>query len=301
MNKSTYIPASRKKATVIGSSGYVGRHVVNRLNNLGIDVTAPRRGNELQLLGTDLGELFYCAGMTSNYAANPVDTVQVHINLILSLLESCQYNSIVYLSSTRLYDRPLATTKYSKVISENDFILMNSKNPRHLYDLTKAVGESLCLNIASEKASIARLACVWDTSNNATGFIPSLIRQLQEVRRSSSSENVILMNSNVNSSRHYIHVNDLTSAIVDMAYKEGHEQIISVASDSAPIKNLCIFSLLESIYDVKISTSEISVQKKDDFSHLLTTPELDLGAYHKLIGKEYAPPSFLNDLYRILS
>ena len=297
MNRNTCIPDSRKKATVIGASGYVGQHVVKRLSRLGIDVKAPRRGSELQLLGTDLGELFYCAGMTSDYAANPLNTTQVHINLILSLLESCRYNSIVYLSSTRLYDRPSATDVCSELISENDSILMNTQNPRHLYDLTKAVGESLCLNMASEKASIARLACVWDTSDIATGFIPSLIRQLQEVRYKPSSEKCIFVNSTADVARHYIHINDLVSAIIDMAYKEGCDQIISLASESTPVKNSCIFSLLEKSYGIKILTQSDSLEIKSNSSQLLLTPSLDLSAYHRLIGKESVPPFFLDNLY----
>lgn len=295
-----HIPASRTKATVIGGSGYVGRHVVNRLISLGVQVTAPRRGHELQLLGTDLGELFYCAGMTSNYAASPVDTVQVHISLIMSLLDSCKYNSVVYLSSTRLYDRQMVTFQKNEAISENDFLIMNPKNLRHLYDLTKAVGENLCLHMASQKASIARLACVWDTSQTATGFIPSLVRQLQKLSSETSSESTISVNSTPNTSRHYIHVNDLVFAIIRMAFSEDREQIVSLASDSCPILNSSIFSLLEEIYRIKIITPLESPQAKDSYNNLFLSPRLDLAAYHRLVGKDHVPRTFLSDLHRSL-
>lgn len=300
MTQNFHIPASRTKATVIGGSGYVGRHVVNRLTSLGVQVTAPRRGNELQLLGTDLGELFYCAGMTSNYAANPVDTVQVHISLIMSLLDSCKYNSVVYLSSTRLYDRQMVTFQKNEAISENDFLIMNPKNMRHLYDLTKAVGENLCLHMASQKASIARLACVWDISETSTGFIPSLVKQLQKLSSEPFTERSISVNSLLSTGRHYIHVNDLVFAIIRMAFSEDHEQIVSLASDSCPILNSRVFSLLEEIYGIKIITPSESSCAKNSYDNLFLSPKLDLGAYRRLVGKDHVPRSFLTDLHRSL-
>lgn len=301
MNQNLKIPNSRLRATIIGGSGYIGSHLMHRLKSMGVEVIAPQHGEEVQLLGTDIGELFYCAGMTANFAANPVDTVQAHINLLTSLLSHCKYNSVVYLSSTRLYDRPMSMIDIDQTISEDDFLMLNPKNPRHLYDLTKAAGENLSLCIASNKASIARLACVWDNSQNSNGFMPSLIRKLRGLSARSPQTESLNINSFSHVNRHYIHINDLIYALIQMSYKEEHKQIISLSSDEAPIKNSQIFHLLEKIYNIKLITPSTDSNLISTEEKSLCPPTLNLDSYYKLIEKVHMPKPFLTDLYNHLT
>src|ERR1700754_4568436 len=90
-------------ATVVGAAGFVGARLTSRLRAGGWDVSAPAKGDP-ELLGRDLGTVFYCAGLTADYDARPFDTVEAHASLVSELLRADRFQRLVYCSSTRLYD-----------------------------------------------------------------------------------------------------------------------------------------------------------------------------------------------------
>ena len=94
-----------------------------------------------------MGTVFYCAGLTSDYAVRAHDTVSAHVCLLNELLQGGNFETLVYLSSTRLYD---SLGPYA--VDEDSALALNPANPRHLYDLSKALGEALCRQAGAARA-----------------------------------------------------------------------------------------------------------------------------------------------------
>jgi nucleoside-diphosphate-sugar epimerase len=186
--------------TVIGASGFVGARLVATLAAEGLEVFAPAR-DDPRLYSEDLGRVFYCAGLTADYLARPFDTVEAHVALVARILKDARFERLVYCSSTRLYDwmGPDAGR-------EDEPLSLTPSEPRHLYDLSKALGENLCLTQGRGRAAVARLACVWDWSDGAPGF---LSEWLQKARRTRT----IALDSSSGYVRDYIHLDDTVAAL----------------------------------------------------------------------------------------
>ena len=202
--------------TVIGAAGFVGRRLVEALAAEGETAFAPVR-DDPRLFTEDLGRVFYCAGLTADYLARPFETVEAHVGLIARILERARFERLVYLSSTRLYDwmGPDAGR-------EDEPLRLTPAEPRHLYDLSKALGETLCLTQSGGRAAVARLACVWDWREGAPGF---LSEWMQAARRSRD----LTFQSGAGYVRDYIHLDD-TVAALRAILDSGKTEIFNVAS-----------------------------------------------------------------------
>lgn len=188
------------RCTVIGASGFVGSRLTATLRGAGHTVFAPTRDDD-GLFTRDLGQVYYCAGLTADYLARPFDTVEAHVGLIARILRDAHFDRLVYLSSTRLYDwmGPDAGR-------EDEALSLTPTEPRHLYDLSKALGENLCLTQSGGRAAVARLACVWDWRDGAPGF---LSEWLQKARRTRA----LHLESGAGYVRDYIHLDDTVAAL----------------------------------------------------------------------------------------
>ncbi|HTP63206.1 MAG TPA: SDR family oxidoreductase, partial [Burkholderiales bacterium] len=203
--------------TILGARGFIGGRLAQRLHSAGLECFAPDRGDERVFSGTPLGIVFYCVGMTADYLSNPGATVEAHVGLLSRLLKTGAFSRLIYLSSTRLYD-----SNPSTVAKESDPLALASSNPRHLYDLTKALGENLSLTASGGRGSVARLSCVYDAAPGAPGFMSELITQLranQDVHIDSSPGIV----------RDYIALDDVVEALLAIA-NHRESGIFNVAS-----------------------------------------------------------------------
>ncbi|HEY5606918.1 MAG TPA: SDR family oxidoreductase [Alphaproteobacteria bacterium] len=198
--------------TVLGATGFIGTHVARRLRRDGHDVRAPARDEPIG--PRPLGHALYCIGLTADYARRPYDTVDAHVGVLNRILREGQFESLVYLSSTRLYDSAGGAGR------EDADLALNPNNPRHLYDLSKALGESLC--IANGRARIARLACVYSDAMETGDFLPQLVRRALRERH-------IALDAPANGERDYIHVDDVCAVVIDIALR-GRRPIYNVAS-----------------------------------------------------------------------
>jgi nucleoside-diphosphate-sugar epimerase len=202
--------------TVVGATGFVGARLVQALQREGAEIYAPARGDPA-LFERPLGRVFYCAGLTADYLSRPFATVEAHVGLLARLLEHGRFERLVYLSSTRLYDSQGAAGG-----AEDASLSLSPAEPRHLYDLSKALGESLCLTQAGGRAAVARLSCVFDDAPGAPGF---LAQWLDRARR----ERDIRLDSSTGYVRDYIHLDDTVEAlraILDSSLSE----IVNVAT-----------------------------------------------------------------------
>jgi nucleoside-diphosphate-sugar epimerase len=187
--------------TVIGAGGFIGGRLVAALEARGDEVHAPRRGDP-DLFKRDLGRVFYCAGLTGDFMVRPFETVEAHVGLIARVLQEARFERLVYLSSTRLYD-----SLGARGGRETDVLEFDPALPRNVYDLSKALGENLCLARSEGRAAVARLSNVFAADPDASGFLSEL---LQRARR----EREIELGSSPGGGRDYIHIDDVTAALL---------------------------------------------------------------------------------------
>lgn len=202
--------------TVIGASGFIGRRLASNLRDAGHSVYAPAR-DDLSLFSRELGHVFYCAGLTADYVTRPFDTIDAHVSFLARILREARFTSLVYLSSTRLYDS-LGDVRCTEDIS----LSLNPINPRHIYDFSKGLGESLCLTVAADRTAIARLSCVFDWRTQAPGFLSEWLQR-------ATREKKFTLDSGTGFVRDYIQVDDVVSALRAIA-DQGANGIINVAS-----------------------------------------------------------------------
>jgi nucleoside-diphosphate-sugar epimerase len=187
--------------TVIGASGFIGGRLTGILRGQGHEVFAPARGDP-DLLARDLGRVFYCAGLTGDFMVRPFDTVDAHVGLLTELLRGARFERLVYLSSTRLYD-----SLGARGGREDDVLELDPALPRNVYDLSKALGENLCLARSEGRAAVARLSNVFADDPEASGFLSELLQRARQERE-------IVLASSPGGGRDYIHVDDALAGLL---------------------------------------------------------------------------------------
>lgn len=222
-------------ATIVGGRGFIGQVLVRHLHTMGWSVWVPERDHLWPELERDLGHVFYCAGLTADYLQHPERTVEAHVSLLARVLQSANFISLVYLSSTRLYDGlPAGATA-----QETALLPVAPHIPRHIYDLTKLTGESLCHVFGQGKTRVARLSCVYDTTPQAQGFLPDALRLVQSAERG----DLVSLPSSPHFSRDYIHVNDVVRGLVDMT--QGAQQVVYNLASGVNLSNAALATLIE--------------------------------------------------------
>lgn len=190
------------KFTVLGASGFVGGHLAKVLEG---EVYAPNR-DDRNWLHRDLGHVFYCIGLTANFRERPFDTVEAHVCLLRRVLEQAQFESLTYLSSTRVYEGA-ATTQ------EDAILQVSPANPGHLYNLSKLMGESLCL-ASGRKTRVARLSNVF-----GAGMRQSFLAQVLE---EAARKGAVRFLSAPASAKDYVSVSDVVRWLPQIALHGTH-------------------------------------------------------------------------------
>lgn len=227
-------------ATIIGGQGFVGQRLFHYLTEQGWNCWVPQK-NDPELFERPLGYVFYCAGLTADYARRSFDTVDAHVSLLNAVLHRAEFASLVYLSSTRLYDG-----LQKDCVSESDNLTVNPANPRHIYDLSKALGEALCFSASQGKAKVARLSCVYHDAQDADGFLPQLLRSVIDHRGQGS----LTMETSAAFARDYVSLDDVVRGLVDICV-HGREKIYNLASGEN-ISNADLFDLIHDLTGVEV-------------------------------------------------
>lgn len=214
--------ASTGVATVLGNQGFIGTALYNRLTKAGWKCLVPDRHHSWPADDQNLGHIFYCIGRTANYSENPEKTVQAHISLLTDVLMSRNYDSLTYLSSTRLYDM----LPSSIVATEELSIPVHPGNPRHFYDISKLAGEAICAALGKGKARVARLACVYRDHTDPHGFLGEL---LNLIKNSPNPDLTASVPSSPAMERDYVYLEDVLDALIMIA-TQGKAPIYNVAS-----------------------------------------------------------------------
>jgi nucleoside-diphosphate-sugar epimerase len=202
--------------TVLGGSGFIGSSLVNHLKSTGYEVHAPTRTelkSIIQKPTNNLGFVIYCIGLTANFRQNTYETINSHVSLLNQILQSCQYESLTYLSSTRVY-------QHCEHTKEDNQILVNPVTLDDLYNLSKLMGENLTLQSHSSN-KVIRLSNVYGTGHSASF--------LQQVIRSAKENKNVEFKTSADSEKDFISIQDVIQLLPEII-QNGQSRIYNLAS-----------------------------------------------------------------------
>lgn len=202
------------KFSVFGANGFIGSNIVNFLKSQNHECDKLEPDDE-KIFDQSLGNVIYCIGLTADFRERPFDTVESHVCLLHKILKACKFDSFLYLSSTRVYSNSTST-------NERDRLHVEPTNPDSLYNISKLMGESLCLALKSQNIRIARLSNVVGISGNHNDFLSSIIRDAIEKK-------IIKLNISLLSEKDYVDINDVVE-IIPKIVLEGKNKIYNLAS-----------------------------------------------------------------------
>jgi len=254
--------------TILGSTGFIGQHLVNHLEDQGIEIQTPDiRCDDITKI--NLGHIIYAIG-ESKQTKNIENFTQSHIGYLNRILNKSNFDSFLYCSATRVYSK-------SKTTHENTSLFTNSIDPRNLYTNLKILGESICLSYNNPKIRIARLSNVTGNNFNSNLFLPSIIRDAV------NKKNIELLTT-LKSEKDYILIDDVIKLLPKISL-EGKSQIYNVAS-GINITNKEIVSRIKDITKCTLSFS------KDTFDY--SFPKINI---NKIISEfNFKPQSVLDHL-----
>jgi len=262
--------------TVIGSSGFIGSALMQYLMQHNHEVLEIHRGN-LNFLDhdIDLGHVIYCFGLTGDFRVKPFDTVNAHVCILANLLRVKKFDSWLYLSSTRIYsgiDNIAKESARLPVFPDSDGI----------YDISKLLGESLCLSLKNEKIRVARLSNVYGVGQSTNTFLGSIIDDVK-------SGHPIIINESPDSRKDYISIEDVIDILVRLAI-EGKHRLYNVAAGVA-ISHAEVAKVIEEVSHSSVSFKS-GAQKR-------IFPDIDISKIKQEF--DFRPRLLLDDLSILLN
>lgn len=203
--------------TILGASGFIGRHLLARLRADGVPCDAPTR-DDAGLLERPLGHVIYAIGLTSDFRSRPLDTVEAHVCLLRRLIAARNFDSLTYLSSTRVYAGSTDTR-------EQAALAVNPNDPGDLYNLSKLMGESLCLHGGHPLARVARLSNIVGLRDTPDSFIDQLLEE-------GACTGAVTLRTAMSSRKDYLHIDDAVAQILAIALSDA-TGIFNVAHGSS--------------------------------------------------------------------
>lgn len=201
------------KFTVLGGTGFIGSHLVRRLEALGFEYDAPGRNEDLR--GCDLGTVLDCAGVTYDFRERPLDATEAHVCLVERLLRESRCQSLTYLSSVRVYRRASSPAR------EDDPLPLVPADRDDLYDISKAMGESLTL-WGHPQGRVVRLGHVYGADFGSDNFLPAVLREVVTTGK-------LTLRSALESSRDFTSVHDVVGCLIEIA-TVGRHRVYNLAS-----------------------------------------------------------------------
>lgn len=259
--------------TIIGASGFIGSRLARHLEARRLDYYAPRRGEDLA--GRRLGRVIYCAGLTADFRTRPHDAVEAHVCHVLRLVKGCDFESFVYLSSTRLYKGHGRETA-----REEDDLRVNPSEPGDLYNLSKALGESV-VRLCGERARVVRLSNVYGDDFSRQTFLSMIIGEALRDGR-------IRLQTSLESAKDYVSVEDVVGLLPRIA-AGGRSRAYNVASGV----NVTNAELAGGI--ARLTACAVT---QEPGAETVSFPAVDIARVREEFGFE--PASVLRDLPRLI-
>jgi nucleoside-diphosphate-sugar epimerase len=199
--------------TVLGAGGFIGSELVASFRSRNVAHFAPGRGDDLR--GRDLGHVIYCIGLTADFRRRPLDTVEAHVSELLRILRDTRFDSLLYLSSTRLY------AGCSSPATESARLSFSTADPSDLYNLSKAMGESLGLS-SGKRFRVARLSNVYGRDFSSQNFLAMVLREAVQNRR-------VVLETSLDSEKDYVSVEDVVDWLPAIA-EHGRHDVYNLAA-----------------------------------------------------------------------
>ena len=275
MHPQTSLAQKSAHFTVLGASGFIGSNLSKHLKKQGFSCSAPLR-NDVSIYTKPLGHVVYAIGLTADFRTRPLDTVEAHVCVLRKLLAEAEFESLTYLSSTRFY-------RYAQSASEQTSFSMNPIRLDSIYDLSKLMGESMCLHSGRKNIKIARLSNVIGIRNDCDIFIDQVLNDI--VNKGS-----VQFKDSIKSSKDYISIEDICTILTQLSLSS-ETGCFNVASGENT-SNLRILNFLKRKFSFEFLGSA-----SDGHTDL---PPIDISRTQKIFGFIPMPfeqffPSYLED------
>ena len=201
------------KFTILGSAGFIGSHLSNHLKAQGVECLTPEI-RDLNDYNKSFGHVIYAIGITSDFRVKPFETIEAHVCTLKRFLENAKFDSFLYLSSARMYSESGA--------SEEESICVNPLNSNDLYNISKLLGESLCLSLDKPTVRIVRLSNVFGNNYNSSDFLFSIIRDAVDKKK-------IVLHTTLDSEKDYVNIKDVVNLLPQISLM-GKHRMYNVAS-----------------------------------------------------------------------
>lgn len=235
------------KVTIFGASGFIGKNLVKHFEKKGYDVFIPDRSGD-NAVGKELGHVIYAIGLAGDFRSRPFDTVDSHVCKLAQLMKSTHFDSWLYLSSARIYGHFPSNTTTNE---EADIPITMSADS--IYDISKLMGEALCLAQKNKKIRVVRLSNVYGIDQSKHTFLGSIIDDLH-------NNNKVLIHESADSMKDYISILDVQEYIEKIAIN-GQHKIYNLASGRSTAHKEIAKKLTET-RDVSIDFSDNSNTRK---------------------------------------
>lgn len=203
------------RCTVLGASGFIGGHLARHLVRLGHDCRTPPR--DAPLWEEDLGDVYYCIGLTADFRSRPFDALEAHVGRLLDVLRRARFRSLLYLSSTRVYQhQPL-----DRPAREEDRLTVAPSDPSDLYNLSKLAGEAACLAHSNPAVRVLRLSNVYGPGDCSGNFLASVLAEARDGN--------LVFRTAPESAKDYIAVEDVVAMLPRIASR-GTRRVYNIAS-----------------------------------------------------------------------
>jgi len=255
--------------TVFGGSGFIGGATVEFLRADGHEVVVPGRHAPVSQQG-DLGHVIYAAGVTADFRSRPFDTMRAHVGLVAEILEHGAFDSLLYLSSARVY-------RHGDSAREDAAIAVRSEDSEDFYDLTKLAGESLCHASGRPNVRVARLANVVGRDFRSSNFVFDLIR-------AACRDGRIELRSAPESEKDYVMVDDVVAMLERIALR-GKCRCYNVAAG-------CNITHARMVGAIAESTGAVCTVIPG--APRINSPPIDIGRLQAEFG--YAPREVLSEI-----
>jgi nucleoside-diphosphate-sugar epimerase len=199
--------------TVLGAEGFIGSHLIRRLAAMNMPYHAPPRSE--QPGGENLGDVIYCIGLTADFRERPLDTVEAHVCKLLEVVRDRRFDTLTYLSSTRLYGSEIPLAR------EEGRLHVDPGDPGDLYNISKIMGEAL-LRACGRPVRIARLSNVYGGDLASDNFLSAIIRQAVQTRN-------VVLETTLDSEKDYISIAEAVDLLIQIA-SGGQQVVYNVAS-----------------------------------------------------------------------
>lgn len=196
--------------------------------------------------------VYYCIGVTSDFQTIPFRTMEAHVELLSRVLETNRFNTLVYLSSTRVYKNSMHT-------QEESFLTINPHEIDSIYNISKLAGESLCMLTQNDRIRIVRLSNVVGGTPNENSFLGFLRKSLQQ--------GSFQLNSSLKSERDFVDIEQILFCLKEIGLKSTHK-VYNVASGF----NLRTEEIIEAVF--KSFSFSYKVQSNENVLH--TFPIIDI-------------------------